>query len=189
MINSRVIVVLINGLAESGKDTFIEEFEMVRQEYQIHNISTIDPFKKLLADLHDYYIKSDKQRQLLSDLKMVVQQSNPQLILDYIKYKISESINNSTKDNHVVFIHSREPDEIAALHLHLLSVFDLSTVYTLFIDSGEKVKYLNFSDMHVNDYQYDLTLFNPKCADDESKYLQLSKLVQLFIQHIGLSND
>ncbi len=60
-------LIIINGVARSGKDTFIDIFKSLNPN--TINISSIDKVKELAREMGWDGTKDDKSRKFLSDLK------------------------------------------------------------------------------------------------------------------------
>ena len=109
-------LIVINGTAESGKDTFIEYLvnNIHRDKILIFNESTIDPVKKALTILGWDGTKTPENRQWMVDMKQLwIKRTNGQGCVDYVKNiyydKLNIAKNHSKK---ILFIHCREPEEI-----------------------------------------------------------------------------
>ncbi len=92
--------------------------------------------------------KSDKSRKMLSDLKMLFTQYND-LCLRYITEQYEQFL---VSDEQVMFVHIREPEEIA----RFVSVAP-EHIKTLLIKNSAKEQhvYQNASDDNVEQYTYD----------------------------------
>lgn len=166
-------VFIINGTAQSGKDTFVETVSsLIDGYYIILNISTIDIIKKILnQDLNIIYNKSKEHRTFLSNVKSEWMKLDPFGPCKYIEKRISEE--SSKIKETIVFIHSREKEDIE----RLCSFF--SNAKKILIDDGE-VKNLSLSDVDVkNNIEYDFIIDSSK-----KTYEDITKKAIYFLNEI-----
>ena len=139
------LVVVINGAGGVGKDTMCA---FAAKEYKVRNVSSVDPIKEIARMAGWDGDKSDKSRKMLSDLKMLFTQYND-LCLRYIKEQYQQFLQG---DEQVMFVHIREPEEIARFvetapeHIRTLLIRN---------SSKEQHVYSNVSDDNVEQYSYD----------------------------------
>lgn len=105
-------IIVINGTAESGKDTFVKMVQNHSSE-EVFNISSIDPVKELMVKCGwSRQDKSDEARACMAQIKAILVDR-----LDgpfwYVNQKIDE-IRYFSPDA-IVFVHVREPKEIEKL--------------------------------------------------------------------------
>ena len=107
-------VIIINGAARTGKDTFVE---MVGNEIrtEVINLSTIDPVKNAMKRLGwDGVTKDDVSRQMMAELKqMWIRHMNGPF--NYIIRTINDIMAIQDGDDVNFFVHCREPEEIQKL--------------------------------------------------------------------------
>ena len=139
------LVVVMNGAGGVGKDTMCG---FAAKEYKVRNVSSVDPIKALARMAGWDGDKSDKSRKMLSDLKMLFTQYND-LCLRYIKEQYEQFL---TSEEQVMFVHIREPEEIA----RFVAVAP-ERIKTLLIKNSAKELhvYQNASDDNVERYDYD----------------------------------
>ena len=139
------LVVVINGAGGVGKDTMCA---FAAKEYKVRNVSSVDPIKEIARMAGWDGDKSDKSRKMLSDLKMLFTQYND-LCLRYITGQYEQFL---TSDEQVMFVHIREPEEIA----RFVAVAP-DHIKTLLIKNSAKERhvYQNASDDNVERYAYD----------------------------------
>ncbi len=139
------LVVVINGAGGVGKDTMCS---FAAGEYKVRNVSSVDPIKALARMAGWDGDKSDKSRKMLSDLKMLFTQYND-LCLRYITGQYQQFLES---DEQVMFVHIREPEEIA----RFVAVAP-EHIKTLLIKNSAKEQhvYQNTSDDNVERYDYD----------------------------------
>ena len=139
------LVVVINGAGGVGKDTMCS---FAARVYKVRNVSSVDPIKAIARMAGWDGDKSDKSRKMLSDLKMLFTQYND-LCLRYIKEQYQQFLQG---DEQVMFVHIREPEEIARFvetapeHIRTLLIRN---------SSKEQHVYSNVSDDNVEQYSYD----------------------------------
>ena len=145
------LVIVINGSGGVGKDTLCD---FAAECYNVKNISSITPIKEIARSCGWDGTKNDKSRKFLSDLKMLCVEYN-----DYpTKWAISEYESFLNTDEEIMFVHIREPEEIAK--------FVAATggaAKTLLVRGGDRMKkecYGNFSDDGVENYVYDRYFLN-----------------------------
>lgn len=149
-------VIVINGKGGVGKDTCVDA---VARRYVALNCSSITPIKKAAEMLGwDYGDKSDKARKFLSDLKMLSSEFNnfpfSYLLNKYAWFMSTESID-------VMFVHIREPKEIARFKECI------PDCKTLLIKSNRTERdYGNVADDNVDNYDYDYVYHNDKPLDE-----------------------
>ena len=151
-------IVLINGKAGCGKDTFVTMCQDILSIDCVYNISTVD-FVKQAAEYCGWDgTKTPENRKFLSDLKDLLACWN-----EIPFKKVIEGVRNccacasllDSFDNSVIFIHCREPKEIKKL------VKELDAI-TLLIrrDAAECIEQINHADNEVLNYEYDYVIPN-----------------------------
>lgn len=160
-------IIVINGLAQSGKDTFVKacrnwanerEINEPKKNINVYNISSVDFVKDIAKKAGWDGVKDERGRKLLSDLKDCLTEYDDipfKQMLKLINFYLSgaEGFKKSTK-NMVFFLHSREPEEISRW------AKDYNAL-TLFIQRpGYKTNYSNHADRLVDCYNYDYTYWN-----------------------------
>lgn len=163
-------VVCINGSNKTGKDFFIRLFKacVARRELSvlIHNVSSIDPYRYAFQNLFsgERYRGSDEQREALNSLKKLAVSYND-APFEYIKERISDqwikAVSRKKLDRLIVFVHVREPDEIAKIG----EWYGNDIVTTVLIEAdGPLADRLhiadNDADKNVSEYDYDLCVGN-----------------------------
>ena len=157
--------IVLNGLAQVGKDTFIEYVEKaLGSEAYVHNVSSIDPFRDIPKMFGWNGRKDDDYRMCLKLLKeastYIGDYPNRFLLLT----RADVIFNNAKSDNIYIFYHVREPEEIKKLKSLLP---ELITVLL----RGNHIIEQNFppSDINVLNYQYDITVYNRGSLKDLQK--------------------
>ena len=154
-------VIVINGRGGVGKDTLCD---MAAKSFKVENVSSITPIKEIAALCGWDGSKDDKSRKFLADLK--------KLSVDYNDYPTVWATERYKEfllsDKDVMFVHIREPEEIAKF----VSSTD-GVAKTLLIRGGERMKrgaYGNAADDGVENYNYDYyfdndgTLLEAECG-------------------------
>ncbi len=140
-------IVVINGTGGSGKDTFVE---YAKQYGKVVNFSSIDVIKKIAKLIGWNGTKTEKDRKFLSDLKKLTTEYND-LAFESIKRAVEEFRNS---DNEVMFIHIREPEEIA----RACKTFHAKSLLIKRIGLDNITS--NDSDANVDCYEYDFIIEN-----------------------------
>jgi len=146
-------IVIINGYARSGKDTFVQMVEEELVNHLVLNVSSVDEIKEIAIEYFgwDGVEKSTKTRQLLSDLK-ILQTSYCDGPFNYMVRRINEFREVTTiLEKAAIFLHIREVDEIRKMKSHYP---DAITVLMYRPDFEQDV----ISDIY--NYPYDVTISN-----------------------------
>jgi CO dehydrogenase nickel-insertion accessory protein CooC1 len=151
-------IVVINGKAGTGKDTFVTMCKDVLGSTLVFNVSTVDFVKEVATYCGWDGTKTPENRKFLSDLKDILTQ------WDNVPFKkVCKDIEAwqhiliaaGKCDKAVVFIHCREPKEIKKL------VEELDAISLLIRrDAAESVEQMNHADNEVLNYEYDYTIPN-----------------------------
>lgn len=165
-LQTRTFVVVVNGLAGSGKDTFVDECMKYCDDYEcanVLNLSTIDPVKELLRGLGwDANTKTDEVRDMLSNMKQfwVDHQNGPTL---YLITNILNFHQMHMKEDNIIFCHIREPEEIHKL-MRIIRPMWIFGIYgtTVKVERNVMVTAANKSDNAdvINSYSYDKVIDN-----------------------------
>jgi len=140
-------IIIINGTGGSGKDTFVE---FVSKYAYVFNFSSVDKVKEVAKVIGWNGGKTEKDRKFLSDLKRLTTAYND-MAFNSIKSAV-EYFQNS--DEEIMFIHIREPEEIARAQL----AFNAKTL--LIKRAGLENITSNYSDASVENYEYDYRIYN-----------------------------
>lgn len=146
-------VFIINGMAASGKDTFVE---FVADNFPTMNVSSVDNVKEVARIIGWTGEKTEKDRKFLSDLKLLCTDYND-MPLNSMKEKYEEFINN---DSRFLFLHIREPEEIEKAKI----IFDAKTILL----KRDSIKHItsNSADSNVYKYNYDIVVNNNGDIDE-----------------------
>lgn len=153
-------VIIINGPGGVGKDTLCE---MASRHFKVENISSITPIKEVAALCGWDGKKDDRSRRFLSELKRLTVEYNDFPTL-WATSKYREFLKG---DAEILFVHIREPREIAKL----VKATE-GQAKTLLIRGGErmkKTKYGNRSDDDVENYSYDYYFNNDKSLEEAER--------------------
>lgn len=171
-------IYIVNGYPGSGKTTFERMAckKLGGGRGFIH--STIDPIKEMANKIGWDGKKDAAGRRLLSDLKQAMNR-----YCNYTMDQLEEIINViemtckivSIKDP-VMFIDSREPDEIAAIK-------KLYNATTVLIVRNRPEEFSNESDSNVNEYKYDLVIENTAGLEE------FEETVDMFLRVEGLIKE
>lgn len=154
-------IIILNGTAGAGKDTFVGMCKDILGAGLIRNVSTVDFVKEVATFCGWDGIKTHKNRKFLSDLKDLLTEWNDIPLKKVIK-EVEEWQNYLTSkdmyDTGVVFIHCREPQEIEKL-VYEFADYDVRTLL-IRRSKAEAIPQINHADNEVLDYSYDYTIYN-----------------------------
>ena len=164
-------IIIINGVAGSGKDLFVKFFKK-NYKYKCLNLSTIDDVKEISEKYLGWDgIKTDKSRKLLSDFKKLWNDFNNGPF-DSVINKIKNFEDILRSENNIFFIHSREPEEIQKF----VDYFKEKCI-TLLIKRNVEVPN-NYSDKNVENFNYDYIIYNDgEISELEQKSIDFMKKV------------
>jgi len=170
-IKTKHTVIILNGTAGAGKDTFIKLIEK-HSTTPLLNISSVDLVKKAAEVLGWPGTKTPKDRRFLSNMKDLSTAFND----GPFKYIIKEihGFQNSNKSSYT-FVHVREAIEIQKLKRHYLD----NSVTLLITGRDDGKEQHNHSDLHVRYYPYAYTVSNKGTLED------LEEDVKRFLEILG----
>lgn len=155
-------VIVINGSGGVGKDTICG---IVAKHYKTMNVSSVDPIKRIALENGWKGEKSAKARKFLADLKQLFVAFND-LPQRYLMERYQEFLES---DNEILFVHIREPKEIAKFKKSLNG-----ECITLLIRGrcNTKKNWNNAADDDVENYKYDFCYVNnQKFSELENDFL------------------
>ena len=163
--------IIINGIAQAGKDTFIEQFRQSNPDAYIFNLSSIDPFRKMPEAFGWKGGKDNNYRMCLHLLKQASKYINNYPTRDLLSRRNTAiASNESEKKDLYIFYHIREPNEIEEL------LIKLPEAITLIIRGDERIENAcPPSDIGVLEYEYDLQVFNRFNLENLRKEAELFK--------------
>lgn len=179
-------IFIINGSGGVGKDTFVNLCDKALYKYTaghtsirpipIFNYSSVDKIKNIARQAGWKGGKSEKDRKFLSDLKLLCTEYNDMPFKDICK-KIELFNNSQYGKSEMMFVHIREPKEIARV-VERFSEYDNINIKTIIVkrDSVKAIK-SNMADANVDNYDYDITLYNNGTIDD------LEKMADTFVDY------
>ncbi len=147
-------IIILNGVARSGKDTFIDLFQEITCRSIIKK-STIDTVKSMMRLCGWKNTKIDKDRQFMSDLKNLIVDYNDFIFNDIVRYV------NDAPDYLFIFVICREPEEIKRIQDHFKGSYSI-LIRNL---NAEKNIPTNSADQNVFDYDYDFSVNNNYSLD------------------------
>lgn len=162
-------IVIINGQAGTGKDTFVELYKKYSSK-RVFNLSTITEVKEIAKQMGWNGQKDDRSRKLLSDLKKLWVEYN-----DGIFEELKQFCYNYKSEENVIFIHCREPQEIRKFKKE----FKLQCT-TVLVNRNVCCPD-NDSDKNVFDYEYDVEIGNDGTKEELEELIQ--KLVKRYEQN------
>lgn len=164
---------IVNGRPECGKTTFENFCKDILEDrnYKVGIISTIDPIKKIALTLGWNGIKDFKGRKFLSDLKDALE--------DYCDFSfnyIKDIVESAEYD--VIFVDAREPKQIERFCAELGAQSIIVRRPTT-----EVVEYSNHADIEVENYIYDIMIYNSGTLDG------LKKQAAMLVKHFGMKES
>ena len=170
-------VILVNGCATAGKDTFINFCEEMLGK-RARNISSIDFVKKIAFYCGWNGEKTPKDRKFLSDLKDLLMEWRdvPLKQLEFEKGIWDDIlISEGVTEDCALFICVREPKELEKLK-------DLFGAVTIFVSrkEAEEQQTSNHADEEVFDYTYDYWIMNDGTLDE------LKETAEFFLETLNL---
>lgn len=144
-------VVIINGVAGSGKDTFVRFCRQLMGEAAVMELSTVSTVKSAMMVMGWDGEKSDAARRMMSDIKDAWSRYNDgpfSYVVDAVSQWSSSAIA-------AVFVHVREPEEIEKLERY----FGQGCITVLVCRDGIPVPD-NHADQGVAHFPYQVTIYN-----------------------------
>lgn len=145
-----------------GKDTFVkfvsdELNDIMKRFHTVSNFSSVDKVKDIAREIGWNGEKTEKDRKFLSDLKAL---TNDYCDMPFksMKNKVNEFLEN--KENTILFLHIREPDEIN----RVVEEFRAKTI--LIVRDSVNHIISKISDKNVFDYNYDFVIKNNGTLDE-----------------------
>lgn len=160
-------IFIINGMGTSGKDTFVS-FVQKEKPFEVWNFSSVDKVKEIATYCGWDGGKTEKDRKLLSDLKLLLTDYND-LPMNTLKDKVSEFLKSNA---HALFLHIREPEEIERAK----QLFNATTILVR-RDSVPHI-HSNMADDNVYNYKYDMIVENNGTLED------LQEIAKKFAENI-----
>ena len=159
MPNNKIRVLLLNGVAQSGKDTVIDTLETLQNTYVIR-VSSVDWVKKVAKLCGWTGTKTEEDRLFLATLKDALTQFNEspqsQTILEVTKQLKALPAADQT----FICICAREPRDLKYFKEYYQNRNYQVTTVLVTRAKAEKNTPNNMADQGVFDYEYDLTLSN-----------------------------
>lgn len=155
-------IFIINGSGGVGKDTFVkfisdELNDIMKKFHTVVNFSSVDKVKEIAREIGWNGEKTEKDRKFLSDLKRLTGEYCD-MPFESMKNSVNEFLRN--EENKILFLHIREPEEIA----RTVKEFDAKTILVI----RDSVKHItsNMSDENVFNYKYDYVIKNNGTLDE-----------------------
>ena len=163
---ARRIVVLVNGYARAGKDTFCA-FAVNRLSYRGwrgHQISSVDPVRNMLRDMGvPVDLKRPAERDLMAEVKSALDRYHGWSTSMCVR-QVQDWLTAIIEAPSLCFVHIREPEAIENFKRLLDRGVECKT---LLIRSCREERVLsNAADAGVEGMTYDLTIQNDGALDD-----------------------
>lgn len=155
------LVIIINGVGGSGKDTLCD---LAAKHFRTVNISSITPIKEIASHYGWKGEKDARSRKFLSDLKRVFVEYND-LPGQYLLDQFEQFLRGNAE---ILFVHIREGEEIDKFRRKLegrcrcIALLVERTV-------ADQVSWGNRSDDAVRDYPYDYRFENNHSIEEAEK--------------------
>lgn len=166
-------VFIINGSGGVGKDEFVKmvsnskykhellgestdrKKRVYKQVYEVGNYSSVSKVKEIAKIIGWDGSKSERDRKFLSDLKLLTTEYNDMPLKDMKEFVIS--FMNNKHLSRIVFLHIREPEEIAKA----INEFKEYNAKSILV-KRDSVKHItsNMADEGVYNYEYDIVIDN-----------------------------
>lgn len=149
-------LILINGYAGAGKDTFVEMVsqELDKHDIEVNNISSITPVWSLLKDHLCLPMdrKGPEERKLAAEVKAALDNYN----FTATKMALHKALEwFGFNENGVCFIHMREPRALEFSKTYAENAIP-GKCSTLFVNRPQpKLEIGNVADDSVHDFEYD----------------------------------
>lgn len=156
-----MLVIIVNGSNNSGKDAFVDFF-IKHYEFKSINLSTIDRVKELSKKYFGWNgKKTEEARKFLAEMKRIWGEFNNGPF-KYTTKQIKEhysNLNKKDKTNFIYFVHCREPYEIKKFED---KYGDKCLTILLKRDERPTTKQIadNDADKNVENYTYDKIILN-----------------------------
>jgi hypothetical protein len=164
---TRTKVVIINGIAQSGKDTFVEmaaSYCNANECANVLNISSVDPIKDMLTRFGWDGNKDDDVRSVIALIKGIWDKNQCGSTMFLLTNIMQYHMNHAGEDN-LIFCHIREPENIDALYRIISGMENIGiSVTTLLIirgnmtDEYNRIRQDKIED--VSNYMYDSVIYN-----------------------------
>ncbi|MGN0416514.1 hypothetical protein [Anaerostipes faecalis] len=165
-----MLVVIINGVARSGKDTFCKMCCEYVHTKSISKIDTVTSIMKKYFGIDLYKDKTEKNRKIYADFDYAIDEILP----DFWSKRVVEEVNMAAKENvDILFVHCRLPERIDAAKNSILKNTKYECVTLLINNDNVKKLKSNIADASVFDYGYDFIIENNDGIDelkDRAKY-------------------
>ena len=142
------LVVVINGRSGVGKDSLIEH---AANYYEVRRVSSVTPVKEAAMNVGWDGEKDEAGRRLLADLKAALVRYND----SPTKYCVGEYKKFKAVEQDIMFVHIREPEEIAKFR-------EKVPCKTLLVirDAAPEFKSLNTDNEAIKEFSYDYIFDN-----------------------------
>lgn len=164
---TRTKVIIINGVQESGKDTFIkfvEDYCNMNESANVLNLSSVDPIKDVLSGFGWDGNKTEEVRNIIAGIKKIWTnaQNGPTM---FLMHNILAFHMANVEEDNIIFCHIREPKDIKKL-VDIISGMETVgiDIMTMFIVRGDTAVSTDVRDSDnpnlISQYPYDKIIHN-----------------------------
>ena len=166
MTPTRTKVIIINGVQESGKDSFVrlaESYCNMNESANVLNLSSVDPIKDVLEGFGWDGNKTEEVRDIIAGIKKIWigAQNGPTMFM--MNNILAFHAANIEEDN-IIFCHIREPEEIDKLVRAISGMQTMGIeIMTMFIVRGDNIPASERSSDNsefISKYPYDRIIYN-----------------------------
>lgn len=177
--NVKKKIFVINGSGGVGKDTFVELVslevnDIFKRFHTVWNYSSVDRVKEIAREIGWNGEKTEKDRKLLSDLKLMTSKYCD-MPFGSLKNKVTE-FQSDTKAV-FLFLHIREPEEIKR------AAKEFSAKSILVVRNQIPHIKSNMADRNVFNYDYDMVV------DNNGTIEELRKMAKEFVANERIVSD
>lgn len=167
-VRTRTKVIVINGLPQSGKDSFatlVQSYCNMDESANVLNLSSVDPIKEVLEQFGWDGEKSAEVRDIIAGIKQIWigAQNGPTM---YMMNNILEWHKSFVGEDNIVFCHIREPEEINKLvnAINGMSCVGIDIMTILMVRGNHISEHVNDrladSEVSIVQYPYDMIIYN-----------------------------
>lgn len=163
----KIKIFIINGVARSGKDTFIHKVETLLYEINpdigINSYSLVDPIKSIIEEISftdPIEAKDDATRKLISNLLRTFEDFDGAVTTRLVNNVVNDVISHKYPIS-VYFLHIREPRDIMVTEDKIISMLPNAEINRVLVTNSNITHTPdNIGDLSVRDIDYDIEINN-----------------------------